>query len=108
MKSPKDAAGGASGGDPAHRWLDGFGRVLKFIVPIAVSAGMIVWLFDKVNLHQIKEIISRGVDYRYLAIMMCLTVLSHVIRGIRWGIQLRAFRASLFLLKASRFSGPML
>ena len=90
MKSPKDAAGGASGGDPAHRWLDGFGRVLKFIVPIAVSAGMIVWLFDKVNLHQIKEIISRGVDYRYLAIMMCLTVLSHVIRGIRWGIQLRA------------------
>lgn len=91
MKSPKDAAGGASGGaDPAHRFLDGFGRVLKFIVPIAVSAGMIVWLFDKVNLHQIKEIISRGVDYRYLAIMMCLTVLSHVIRGIRWGIQLRA------------------
>lgn len=91
MKSLKDAAGGASGGaDPAHRFLDGIGRVLKFLVPIAVSAGMIVWLFDKVNLHQIKEIISRGVDYRYLAIMMCLTVLSHVIRGIRWGIQLRA------------------
>lgn len=90
IKSSQDAAGGTSGGDPAHRWLDGFGRVLKFIVPIAVSAGMIVWLFDKVNLHQIKEIISRGVDYRYLAIMMCLTVLSHVIRGIRWGIQLRA------------------
>lgn len=90
MKTPQDAVGGASGADPAHRLLDGFGRVLKFIVPIAVSAGMIVWLFDKVNLHQIREIISRGVDYRYLAIMMCLTVLSHVIRGIRWGIQLRA------------------
>lgn len=90
MKTPQDAAGSATSGGPDHRFLDGFGRVLKFLVPIAVSAGMIVWLFDKVNLHQIKEIIGRGVDYRYLAIMMCLTVLSHVIRGIRWGIQLRA------------------
>lgn len=90
MKSPQDATGSATAGGSGHRFLDGIGRVLKFLVPIAVSAGMIVWLFDKVNLHQIKEIISRGVDYRYLAIMMCLTVLSHVIRGIRWGIQLRA------------------
>ena len=90
MKTPQDAVGSATSGGPGHRFLDGIGRVLKFLVPIAVSAGMIVWLFDKVNLHQIKEIISRGVDYRYLAIMMCLTVLSHVIRGIRWGIQLRA------------------
>lgn len=90
MKTPQDAAGSATSGGPGHRFLYGIGRVLKFLVPIAVSAGMIVWLFDKVNLHQIKEIISRGVDYRYLAIMMCLTVLSHVIRGIRWGIQLRA------------------
>lgn len=90
MKTPQDAAGSATSGGPGHRFLDGIGRVLKFLVPIAVSAGMIVWLFDKVNFHQIKEIISRGVDYRYLAIMMCLTVLSHVIRGIRWGIQLRA------------------
>lgn len=90
MKTPQDAAGSATSGGPGHRFLDGIERVLKFLVPIAVSAGMIVWLFDKVNLHQIKEIISRGVDYRYLAIMMCLTVLSHVIRGIRWGIQLRA------------------
>ena len=90
MKTPQDAAGSATSGGPGHRFLDGIGRVLKFLVPIAVSAGMIVWLFDKVNLHQIREIISRGVDYRYLAIMMCLTVLSHVIRGIRWGIQLRA------------------
>lgn len=90
MKSPQDATGSATAGGSGHRFLDDIGRVLKFLVPIAVSAGMIVWLFDKVNLHQIREIISRGVDYRYLAIMMCLTVLSHVIRGIRWGIQLRA------------------
>lgn len=65
-------------------------RVLKIVLPIAVSAGMVVWLFHKVNIHQIEEIIRRGVDYRYLVVMMGITILSHIIRGIRWGIQLRA------------------
>lgn len=65
-------------------------RVIKIILPIAISAGMIVWLFHKVDIRQIETIIRRGVDYRYLVAMMAITILSHVIRGIRWGIQLRA------------------
>lgn len=51
---------------------------------------MIVWLFHKVNFHQVMEIVHHGVDYRYLVIMMLLTCLSHIIRGYRWGYQLRA------------------
>lgn len=66
------------------------GRVLKVILPLAVSAGLILWLFHKVNIHQVEVIIKQGVDYRYIIAMMALTVLSHIIRGIRWGIQLRA------------------
>lgn len=65
-------------------------RVLKTVVPLAVSAGLVVWLFHKVDFDQIKAIISRGVDYRYIVLMMLLTMLSHIIRGVRWGIQLRA------------------
>lgn len=65
-------------------------KVLKYVLPLAISAILIVWLFHKVNIHQIGQIMSRGVDYRYLVIMMALTVLSHIIRGVRWGIQLRA------------------
>lgn len=65
-------------------------RLLKIILPIAITVGMILWLLHKVNIHQIEDIIRRGVDYRYLIAMMVITVLSHVIRGIRWGIQLRA------------------
>lgn len=64
--------------------------MLKVLLPLAVSAGLIVWLFHKVNIHQIETIIRQGVDYRYLIAMMAITVMSHVIRGIRWGIQLRA------------------
>ncbi len=74
----------------AHRLVAVIARVMKYLLPVAVSAGMVVWLFHKVDIRQIGEIMSSGVDYRYLVAMMVLTVLSHVIRGIRWGIQLRA------------------
>lgn len=57
---------------------------------MTISIGLIVWLFHKVNIHQVETIIREGVDYRYIVAMMVLTLLSHVIRGIRWGIQLRA------------------
>lgn len=74
----------------AHSLLAVIARVMKYLLPVAVSAGMVVWLFHKVDIRQVGEIMNRGVDYRYLVVMMVLTVLSHVIRGIRWGIQLRA------------------
>lgn len=64
--------------------------IAKVVVPLAVSVGLVVWLFHKVNIQQVKEIISHGVDYRYIVLMMVITVLSHIIRGVRWGIQLRA------------------
>ena len=49
-----------------------------------------MWLFHKVDIDKVKSIIEQGVDYRYIAAMMAITVLSHIIRGVRWGIQLRA------------------
>lgn len=64
--------------------------LLKTAVPLAVSAGLVIWLFHKVDIRQVESIIRQGVDYRYLFIMMFLTMLSQVIRGIRWGMQLRA------------------
>ena len=66
------------------------GRVLKVAVPLSISAGLVVWLFHKVDIDKVKSIIEQGVDYRYIAAMMAITVLSHIIRGVRWGIQLRA------------------
>lgn len=64
--------------------------MLKVLIPLAVSALLILWLFHKVDIARVRSIIAEGVDYRYIVAMMLLTVLSHIIRGIRWGIQLRA------------------
>lgn len=66
------------------------GDAVKVALSVAVSAGLVVWLFHKVDFHKVMAIIREGIDYRYIAAMMLLTVLSHVIRGVRWGIQLRA------------------
>lgn len=65
-------------------------KVLKAVVPLAVSAALIVWLFHKTDIHRVMQIARSGVLWGYIAVMMAITVLSHVIRGIRWGIQLRA------------------
>lgn len=65
-------------------------KILRIVVPIGVSAAMLLWLLHKVDLKEIESIMARGVDYRYLVLMMAFVVLSHIIRGIRWGIQLRA------------------
>ncbi|MDE7159502.1 MAG: flippase-like domain-containing protein [Muribaculaceae bacterium] len=66
------------------------GKILKVVVPLAVSVGLVLWLFHKVHFSEVMEIIHRGVDYRFIIAMMLVTLLSHTIRGIRWGIQLRA------------------
>lgn len=65
-------------------------KVLKVLIPVGVSAALVLWLFHKVDFAEIRTVVRQGVDYRYIFLMMAITVLSHVIRGIRWGIQLRA------------------
>ena len=66
------------------------GTGLRYAVPLAVSVGLIVWLFNKVNFHDVMQTIHQGVDFFWIAVMMVITMVSHMIRGVRWGLQLRA------------------
>lgn len=66
-------------------------RILfRYVLPTVISVALIVWLFHKVDVHKMMAIIRSGCDFKYIALMMVITTLSHVIRGVRWGIQLRA------------------
>ncbi len=65
-------------------------KALRYLLPLAVSAGLIVWLFQKVKFKDIENVLHQGCDFRWLALMMGVLVLSRSIRGIRWGYQLRA------------------
>lgn len=73
-----------------HEVLTLLGKICKIVLPMGVSVVLVVWLFHKVDIHQIKEVLEDGVRFEFIAMMMFLTMLSFIIRGIRWGIQLRA------------------
>ena len=78
----------------AHKWFQITKKILGYIVryglPLAISLCLILWLFHKVNFHQVMEIVHKGCNYWYIGIMMVVTTVSLMIRGIRWGLQLRA------------------
>ena len=94
----KSAAAGASDNNNAHEALeDGLklikkyvGTGLRYIVPIGISVGLIVWLFKKVDFHEVMTTIKEGCDFFWIGVMMIITMVSHMIRGVRWGMQLRA------------------
>lgn len=79
-------------GKPArkHLFLVGLEKVIKVLVPLCITIGLVAWLFHKVNMAQLREAVERNIHYGYLVGMMCTVTLSQIIRGIRWGIQLRA------------------
>lgn len=72
-----------------HRAKSIVADILKGLIPLAISVGLVVWLFHNIDIRKVEVIIRQGVEWRYIVIMMVITVLSHTIRGVRWGIQLR-------------------
>lgn len=71
----------------------GFGhkvvKGLDYLVPVAISVGLVVWLFEKVNFRDIVRVVREECDFWWVVVMMAITTLSHMVRGVRWGIQLR-------------------
>ena len=67
-----------------------FSKIADYAVPVALSVGLVVWLLHKVKLQDIVTVVRQGCDVWCIIAMMAITTLSHMIRGIRWGIQLRA------------------
>ena len=63
---------------------------IRYGLPMALSALLVVWLFRKVNFRQMMDLLHHGVNYWWILLMMVLTVFSHIIRGYRWGMQLSA------------------
>ena len=66
------------------------GDVFRYLVPLAISVCLILWLFNKVDFKNVVHIIHERCDFFWIALMMVITTLSHMVRGVRWGIQLRA------------------
>lgn len=64
-------------------------KALDYIVPIVISVVLVVWLFEKVHFRDVMATVRAGCDFWWVGAMMLITMLSHIVRGVRWGIQLR-------------------
>lgn len=65
-------------------------KALDYILPAAISVLLVVWLFHKVHFRDIMHVIRTECNFWWVVAMMAITTLSHISRGVRWGIQLRA------------------
>ena len=65
-------------------------KIMKFAVPLIVTVGLCYVLFKGLDFNEMMAIISEQCDFRWIALALVLSILSHVWRAFRWRIQLRA------------------
>ncbi len=76
------------------------GAIVKFIIPVAVSCGLCWIMFHNIDFNAMLGVIREQCDFRWIGMMLGLSVVPMILRAIRWGIQLRALdvKAPLYSL----------
>jgi len=64
--------------------------LMKYGVPLVITVGLCYLLFRDFDFGEMIEIIRRDCDFRWIGAALAFSVLSHVIRAMRWRIQLNA------------------
>ena len=65
-------------------------KLLKYVIPLIISVGLCWLLFTGIDFDEMLRIIRTECDFRWIVLMWAITVLSHVVRAMRWRIQLNA------------------
>lgn len=71
-------------------WKKWVGFILKYILPVAFTVLLLVYLFHKVNFREMIDLLKHGVDYWWILLAMGISIFSHVFRAARWQLQLNA------------------
>ena len=66
------------------------GYTVKIGVPIAIGVCLFYWLYNNVDIDEMRKILRYDVNYRWIFLMLIISVFSHVFRGCRWRLQLRS------------------
>lgn len=64
-------------------------KILKIVLPLLFGIGIFWFLMSKVDFAQVKEVIKNGISWTWVAISLFLAMLSHIVRGLRWRLQIR-------------------
>ena len=64
--------------------------VLKYVVPVIIGVGLIYFLYKNVDLEAMMTNLQSEVNYLWFIPVICISIMSHVFRALRWRLQLRA------------------
>lgn len=86
----------------SRRFLSVF---FKFLLPLIITVGLCYVLFAKQDVSEMIRIALQECNYWWIALALGLSVVSHVVRAMRWQLQLRAINvnAPLFTVVLSIF-----
>ena len=65
-------------------------NTIKFIIPLLIGVGIILYLYKGVKLEEIKAVLESGVKWRWIILSLLLIIISHILRAVRWKYQLKS------------------
>lgn len=66
------------------------GKVVQFGIPLVVTVGLCVAMFRDIDFGEMMAVIRQDCDFRWIALMLAISIAPMMLRGLRWGIQLKA------------------
>lgn len=68
-------------------WLS---NLVKYGIPLIITVGLCYLLFTGIDFNEMVTIVKRDCDFTFIGISLIVSIFSHIFRGLRWGIQLKA------------------
>ena len=68
--------------------------IFKFIIPLAFGVGLMWYIYSKLNMEEVGKILQYDINYWWIFLSGVIGLLSHIVRALRWKIQLKALPAN--------------
>lgn len=80
-------------------------NILKIFIPLLCGIGLLWYMYGKMDLHEIGKILQSDINYTWILISAVFGILSHIVRALRWRIQLQVLdmRPSMHVLANAIF-----
>lgn len=68
-------------------------NALKFLLPLLFGCGIFWFLYKDTDIDAVAAVLHRGISWGWVLISLVFALFSHILRGVRWRLQLRMFGA---------------
>lgn len=68
--------------------------IFKFIIPLAFGAGLMWYIYSKLNMDEVGKILQYDINYWWIFLSGVIGLFSHIVRALRWKIQLKVLPAN--------------